>query len=199
MTAPALLFDQDQIAVRMREIGGEVARDMAGREICVIGLIKGCMMFMADLVRAIPLELTCHFLRVSTFREEDSEGPVRTDIVYTTETAFEGRHILLLDDVVDTGITLNFLLDHIRERQPGSLKVCALIDKPADRKIEVQIDWAAFTMREPMGDRFLVGYGLDHGERYRGLPYIGTIPRPAPPAGGRTATTPPGGRAGRDS
>jgi hypoxanthine phosphoribosyltransferase len=189
--APEVLFDQEQIALRMREIGAEVARDMAGREICVIGLIKGCMMFIADLVRAIPLDLTCHFLRVSSFRGE-AAGPVRTDIVYSSETTFEGRHILLLDDIVDTGITLNFLLDHIRERRPGTLKVCALIDKPDHRKIEVQIDWAAFTMREPMADRFLVGYGLDHAERYRGLPYIGTIPRPAPPAEGRTITISPG-------
>ena len=83
---------------------------------------------------------------------------------------------------MDTGITLSFLVDHIREREPASLKVCALIDKPGERKIEVQIDWAAFTMEEPVTDRFLVGYGLDHRERYRALPYIGTIPRPA--AGG---------------
>jgi hypoxanthine phosphoribosyltransferase len=189
--APAVLFDQDQIAIRLREIGAEVARDMAGREICVIALIKGCMMFIADLVRVIPLEMTCHFLRVTSFRDE-AAGPVRTDIVYSTETTFEGRHILLLDDIVDTGITLNFLLDHIRERRPGTLKVCALIDKPDRRKIEVQIDWAAFTMKEAMDDRFLVGYGLDHAERYRGLPYIGTIPRPAPPAEGRTITISPG-------
>jgi len=189
--APAVLFDQDQIAVRLREIGAEVAREMAGRQICVIGLIKGCMMFIADLVRVIPLDMTCHFLRVTSFRD-DAAGPVRTDIVYSAETTFEGRHILLLDDVVDTGITLNFLLEHIRERGPGTLKVCALIDKPDRRKIEVQIDWAAFTMKEAMDDRFLVGYGLDHAERYRGLPYIGTIPRPAPPAEGRTITISPG-------
>jgi hypoxanthine phosphoribosyltransferase len=174
--APAVLFDQDQIAGRIREIGADVARRMEGRQICVIGLIKGCMMFMADLVRVIPLDMTCHFLRVTSFHDEAS-GPVRTDIVYSTETTFEGRHILLLDDVVDTGITLNFLLEHIRERRPGTLKVCALIDKPDRRKIEVQIDWAAFTMKEATDDRFLVGYGLDHGDRYSALPYIGTIPR----------------------
>ena len=102
------------------------------------------------------------------------------------------RHILLLDDIIDTGITLNFLLDHIRERRPRSLKVAALIDKPADRKIEVQVDWAAFTLKEPVGERFLVGYGLDYAERYRGLPYIGTIPRPDKPGEGRTISIAPG-------
>jgi hypoxanthine phosphoribosyltransferase len=131
---------------------------------------------MADLVRAIPLDMTCHYLRVSSQRE--GGGDARTDIIYSTEINWEGRHILLLDDVIDTGITLNFLLDHIRDRRPASLKVAALIDKPGERKIDVHPDWAAFTLAEPI-DAFLVGYGLDHGERYRGLPYIGTIPRPA--------------------
>ena len=180
---PEILFDEGRIARRVREIGAEVARAMAGVEVCVVGRVKGCMMFMPDLVRAIPLEMSCHFLHVTTLHDEAGDGPPRTDIVYSTETTWEGRHILLLDDVVDTGITLSFLLDHIGERGPAALKVCALIDKPVHRKTEVQIDWAAFTMEEALGDRFLVGYGLDHGERYRGLPYIGTIPRPARPAG----------------
>jgi hypoxanthine phosphoribosyltransferase len=185
MDKPAVLFTPEQIAARIRQIGSEVGRDFDGKEICVVGLIKSCMVFMADLVRAIPLDMTCHFLRVSSLRE-GSAGAARTDIVYTTEIAYEDRHILLLDDIIDTGITLNFLLDHIRERRPRSLKVAALIDKPADRKIEVQVDWAAFTLKEPAGERFLVGYGLDYGERYRGLPYIGTIPRPDKPGEGRT-------------
>jgi hypoxanthine phosphoribosyltransferase len=182
---PKALFTPEQIAARIRQIGAEVARDFDGKEICVVGLIKSCMVFMADLVRAIPLDMTCHFLRVSSLRE-DSGGTARTDIVYSTEIAYEDRHILLLDDIIDTGITLNFLLDHIRERRPRSLKVAALIDKPGDRKIEVQVDWAAFTVKEPLGDKFLVGYGLDYAEHYRGLPYIGTIPRPERPGEGRT-------------
>ena len=182
---PAELFTPDQISARIRHIGAEVARDFDGKEIAVVGLIKSCVIFMADLVRAIPLDMTCHFLRVSSLREEAGAG-MRTDIVYSTEIAYEDRHILLLDDIIDTGITLNFLLDHIRERRPRSLKVAALIDRPGDRKIEVQVDWAAFTIKEPMADRFLVGYGLDYAERYRGLPYIGTIPRPEKMGEGRT-------------
>jgi hypoxanthine phosphoribosyltransferase len=183
---PDVLFTPEQIAARIRQIGGEVARDFEGKEICVVGLIKSCMIFMADLVRAIPLDMTCHFLRVSSLREGAAAASTRTDIVYSTEIAYEDRHILLLDDIIDTGITLNFLLDHIRERRPRSLKVAALIDKPGERKIEVQVDWAAFTIKEPHHDRFLVGYGLDYAERYRGLPYIGTIPRPDKPGEGRT-------------
>jgi len=190
MDKPAILFTREQVAARIRQIGAEVGRDFDGKEICVVGLIKSCMIFMADLVRAIPLDMTCHFLRVSSLRDA-SGGQERTDIVYSTEIAYEDRHILLLDDIIDTGITLNFLLDHIRERRPRSLKVAALIDKPKDRKVEVQVDWAAFTLKEALDERFLVGYGLDHAERYRGLPYIGSIPRPHGPGEGRT---PAGGR-----
>src|SRR5688500_20105112 len=114
--------------------------------------------------------MTCHFLQASSLREQAGAGPLRTDIVYSTDIPYEGRDILLLEGVVDTGITLNFLLDHIKERLPRSLKVCALIDKPTDRKIDVRPDWALFTLKEPLADgRVIVGYGLDHAERYRGL------------------------------
>jgi hypoxanthine phosphoribosyltransferase len=180
---PEMLFSADQIARRVEEIGAEVTQTFAGHQVCAVGLMKSCMVFMADLIRHIPLDVTCHFLRASSFREGAGQS-VRTDIIYSTEIPYEGRHILLIDDIVDTGITLNFLLDHIRERQPRSLKVCSLIDKPGVRKIDVHPDWAAFTMTEPP-DAYLVGYGLDHEEHYRGLPYIGTIPRPTPQTDGR--------------
>ena len=111
--------------------------------------------------------------------------------MYSATIPYEGRDILLLDDIVDTGITLNFLLDHIQEQKPRSLKVCALIDKPGERKIDVHPDWSAFTLEKTPPDRFLVGYGLDYAESYRGLPYIGTIPRPAPSAEGRKITLAP--------
>lgn len=187
---PTVLFTESQIEQRIVEIGGEVTQAFGDREICVIGLMKSCLVFMADLIRTIPLEMTCHFLRASSLREEGPSS-VRTDIVYSAEIPYEGRDILLLDDIIDTGITLNFLLDHIRERNPLSLKVCALIDKPGERKIDVHPDWAAFTLKEPL-DRFLVGYGLDFAENHRGLPYIGTIPRPNAPAAGRKVVIAPG-------
>jgi hypoxanthine phosphoribosyltransferase len=182
--APSVLYSQQDIARRVSEIGGDVARAYTGQEICLVGLMKSCLVFMADMMRAIPLEMNCYFLRAATLQE--GTGSVRTDIVYSTDIPYEGRHIVLLDDIVDTGITLSFLVNHIQERSPRSLKVCALIDKPSDRKIDVQADWAAFTLREPHG--FIVGYGLDYEERYRGLPYLGTIPRPARPVEGRKIT-----------
>jgi hypoxanthine phosphoribosyltransferase len=184
MSAPAVLYSKEEIARRVGEIGAEIGRTYAGQEICVVGLMKSCLVFMADMMRAMPLEMTCYFLRGATATE--GSGSVRTDIVYSTDIPYEGRHVVLLDDIIDTGITLSFLLDHIREQNPRSLKVCVLIDKPSDRKIDVQADWAAFTIKEPLG--FIVGYGLDFEEKYRGLPYLGTIPRPARPAEGRKIT-----------
>jgi hypoxanthine phosphoribosyltransferase len=183
----SVLFSEQQIRERIQAIGVEVTRSFASKDVCVVGLMKSCMLFMADLVRAVPLDTTCHFLRAATLQDQGA-GPLRTDIVYTAEVPYEGKDILLLADIIDTGITLNFLLDHIRDRRPASLKVCAIIDKPGERKIDVHPDWAMFTIKEPM-DRFLVGYGLDHGEHYRGLPFIGTIPRPAAPPAGRTSLT----------
>lgn len=187
---PTVLFTEEQVRKRVAEIGAEITRSFEGREICVVGLMKSCLVFMADLIRTVPLDMTCHFLRASSLREQGA-GPARTDIVYSAEIPYEGKDILLINDIVDTGITLNFLLDHIREHNPASLKVCALIDKPGDRKIDVHPDWVAFMIDQQM-DRFLVGYGLDYGEYYRGLPYIGTIPRPAPPGEGRKIMIAPG-------
>lgn len=171
---PAVLFTREQIAARVRELGAEITRGFDGQELTVVALMKSCLVFTADLIREIPRPMTCHFLRAAAHEEA---GAV-TDIVYSTEIPFTGRDILLIEDIVDTGITLRFLLDQIQDRKPKSLKVCALIDKPSLRKIEVRPDWAAFEA-EASPDRFLVGYGLDRGEHYRALPYIGTIARPA--------------------
>jgi hypoxanthine phosphoribosyltransferase len=188
---PEVLFTESEISQRVADIAGEVTRVYEGRELCVVGIMKSCLVFMADLIRKVPLDVTCHFLRSSSLRGGEG-GSVRSDIVYSTEIPYEGRDILLLCDVIDTGITLNFLLDHIREHAPRTLKVCAIIDKPWERKIDVHPDWALFTLKEALvGGRFIVGYGLDHGDNYRGLPYIGAIPRPESAAEGRKITLSP--------
>jgi hypoxanthine phosphoribosyltransferase len=186
---PEVLFSEERIRQRVAELGVEVAGVFEGKELTMVGLMKSCMLFMSDLVRAEPLDVTCHFMRATTLREVGS-GPLRTDIIYTAEMAsVEGKDLMLLADVVDTGITLNFLLDHLRERHPASLRVATIIDKPGERKIDVHPDWALFTLAEPT-ERFLVGYGLDYNEFYRGLPYIGTIPRPEPADGRKPSLTP---------
>jgi len=181
----SVLFSEEQIARRVAGLGGEIANAFAGRKLSVLGLMKGSLVFMADLIRKIPLDLTVHLVRVTTQREQ-AAGRVLTEIVFSTPAPLEGRHVLLVDDIVDTGITLSYLLAHIHEHGPASLRVCALVDKPESRKIDVHPDWTAFPVHEPMADRFLVGYGLDWMERFRGLPFIGTIPRPrhteGPPA-----------------
>jgi hypoxanthine phosphoribosyltransferase len=173
----SVLFTEEQIARRVAELGEEITRTFAGREICVLGLVKGGLVFMSDLIRRIPLDLTVHLVRVTSHREQ-AAGRVQTEIVYSTAVPLEGKDVLLVDDIVDTGITLSYLLAHIHEHGPNTLRVCALIDKPEARKIDVHPDWTAFPVHEPAADRFLVGYGLDWMERFRGLPYIGTIPRP---------------------
>lgn len=172
---PVVLFNEEEIARRVAEVGAEIGRAYEGRAICVVGLMKGCLVFMADLIRAIPLDLSIDFVRVSSLHEAGAGK--RTEIVYST-VPYEGKDVLLLQDIIDTGITLNFLLDHIQEHKPRSLKVCALVDRPTDRKIDLHPDWALFTLQAPREDRFVVGYGLDFGENYRGLPYLGVIPRP---------------------
>ena len=173
----SVLFSEEQIARRVAELGEEITSTFAGREICVLGLMKGSLLFLADLIRRIPLDLTVHLVRVTSQREQ-SGGRVLTEIVFSTPASLEGKDVLLLDDIVDTGITLSYLLAHLHEHGPASLRVCALVDKPEARKIDVHPDWTAFPIHEPLADRFLVGYGLDWMERFRGLPFIGTIPRP---------------------
>jgi hypoxanthine phosphoribosyltransferase len=173
----SVLFTEEQIARRVGELGEEITRAFGGREICVLGLMKGSLVFMADLIRRIPLDLTVHLVRVTSQREQ-AAGRVLTEIVYSTSVPLGGKDVLLVDDIVDTGITLSYLMAHIHEHGPASLRVCSLVDKPEARKIDVHPDWTAFPVHEPMAGRFLVGYGLDWMERFRGLPYIGTIPRP---------------------
>ncbi len=171
-----VLYPETEIARRVADLGQEIGREFAGRELCVLGLMKGSIVFMADLVRRIPLDLTMHLVRVTSHHEQTATR-VMTEIAYSTAVPLEGRHVLVVADIVDTGITLSYLLGHIHELGPRSLRVCTLIDKPHARKIDVHPDWSAFSLHEPLAGRFLVGYGLDWMERYRALPFIGTIPR----------------------
>jgi hypoxanthine phosphoribosyltransferase len=174
-----VLYPEEQIARRVAELGAEITRAFEGRQLCVLGLMNGSVLFMADLVRRISLDLTFHLVRVSVHRERDA-GIVRTEISYATNFPLEDQNVLLVEDVVDTGITLSYLLGHVHELGARSLRVCALVDKPQARKIDVHPDWAAFTLAEAPPDRFLVGYGLGWRGHYRALPYVGTIAQPEP-------------------
>jgi hypoxanthine phosphoribosyltransferase len=164
------LLTAAEIATRVGELGREIARDLRpASEVVVIGVLKGSLVFMADLIRAMPPEVTCDFLRVSSYEGTESTGTVRFDFDLTQPIT--GKHALIVEDIVDTGVTMHFLLEALRVRQPRSLKVCALLDKPARRKREVPVDYKGFTI----DDRFVIGYGLDLEGRYRNLPYIAAL------------------------
>ncbi len=166
------LLTEGEIAARVRELGAEIARELKpASELVVVGVLKGSLVFMADLIRALPPEVTCDFLRVSSYEGTESTGTVRFDFDLTQPIT--GKHVLIVEDIVDTGVTMHFLLEALQVRHPKTLKIAALLDKPARRKREVPVDWKGFTIE----DRFVIGYGLDLEGRYRNLPYIAALDR----------------------
>jgi hypoxanthine phosphoribosyltransferase len=161
------LISAGRIAARVAELGAEISRDQAGREIVLVCVLKGGFVFAADLARAIDLPVRIEFLGVQSYGDDViSSGEARVTLDLAEPLA--GRHVLVVEDIVDTGLTLTFLLDLLRARDPASLKVCALLHKPARRQAEVAIDYLGFTIE----DVFVVGYGLDHAGLYRNLPDI---------------------------
>ena len=156
----------------MRALGRRLTADYAGRDLHLIGVLHGAFVFMADLVREIDLPMTCDFLRVSSYGAgTTSRG--RAKITRDFDRPIEGRDVLLVEDIVDTGITASAVLKELRKRGPSSVRLCALLHKPARSRVAVKIDYLGFTVP----DRFVVGYGLDFDARYRNLPYIGTVGR----------------------
>ena len=170
-----VLIPEAELRARVAALGAEIARDYAGRELTVLCVLKGACLFAADLVRAIPLPLTLEFLGVASYGADTrSSGEVR--ITADTLTPLHGRDVLVVEDIVDSGLTLRFLRQALTARGSRSVRVCALLDKPARRvDATVGVDYRGFTV----DDHFLVGYGLDWAHRFRGLPYIGVVERPA--------------------
>ena len=165
-----VLFSESEIQARTQALGQQITRDMAGKEIVVIGVLKGSFLFMADLVRQIHLPLTCEFISVSSYgSEKKSSGEVKLNL--DIAEPLEGRHLLLVEDIVDSGLTLRFLLGLLSARRPASIQVAALLDKPHARKTESKANYVGFTV----GDEFVVGYGLDYAQKHRELPYIGVL------------------------
>lgn len=164
------LFMAEEIATRVEELGTEIAEDYAGKNPLLVGVLKGAWMFLADLTRAISIPHEADFVQVSSYGSStESSGEVRflTDV----STPISGRHVILVEDIVDTGLTLSTLVNILRERGPASLVVCSLLDKPERRKTAIHIDYLGFTVP----NKFVVGYGVDWDERFRHLPYIGYI------------------------
>ena len=164
------LLSTEEIATRVRELGAEITRDYADRRLVLVCVLKGSFVFTADLARAIDLPLRIEFLGVRSY----GEGTTSSGVVQITQDLsrpIEGEDILLVEDIVDTGLTIAHLLDLLRTRKPNSVKVCSLLHKPARTRIEVPITYLGFTI----ADRFVVGYGLDWAERYRNIPFIGVV------------------------
>ena len=161
------LIPEDRLQARIRELGAQIRADYGDRPITCVGVLKGSFIFMADLVRAIGGDLRCEFLGVSSYHG----GTRSTGVVRITEdlkNPVEGQDVLIIEDIIDTGLTLDYLLRSLDVRGPASVKVCCLLDKPAHREVELVADYVGFSIP----DEFVVGYGLDLGELYRNLPYI---------------------------
>lgn len=165
-----VLIDSDTLQSRIRELGQQISADHAGQEVTLICILKGSMLFTADLMRTLDVPVVVDFMGISSYgASTKSSGVVK--IVKDLEERIEDRHVLVVEDIVDTGLTLNYLLNALTLRKPASLKVCALLEKPARRQVEVKIDYLGFTI----DDHFVIGYGLDYNNHYRQLPYIGII------------------------
>ena len=167
---PAVMLSADAIRIRVAEMGQQIARDYPEGELTVVGVLKGCFVFMADLVRTIDRPLSCDFLGLSSYGSStESSGVVA--ITKDLSVSIEGRHLLIVEDIIDTGLTMQYLLENLATRKPASVKIASLLSKPARRQIEIDADYLGFTIE----DRFVVGYGLDFDGRYRNLPYIGVL------------------------
>jgi len=165
-----ILFNDDAIKTRIRALGAEIAADYADKDPVMIAVLKGSFVFMADLVRAMDVSCQIEFLGVSSYgNKSETTGAVR--ITRDLECDIEDRHVIVVEDILDSGLTLNYLMGYLQNRRPESLAICALLDKPERRRIEVVPRYRGFTIP----DAFVVGYGLDFSERYRNLPYIGVL------------------------
>ncbi len=171
LTHVSTLLSTEQIAARVAELGAEITRDYADRRLVLVSVLKGSFVFTADLARAIDVSsVRIEFLGVRSYGEGTSTSGV-VQITQDLVRPIEGEDVLIVEDIVDTGLTIAHLIELFRTRHPASLKVCALLHKPARTKVEVPIHYLGFTIE----DRFVVGYGLDWAERYRNLPYIGVV------------------------
>lgn len=165
-----ILLDEEQIKERVAQLGLQISQDYQGESILMVGILKGAMVFLADLVRNINVPTFFDFMAVSSYGAGTvSSGAVR--ILKDLDKSIHGRHVIIVEDIVDTGLTLQYLVENMKARGPASLKVCTLLDKPSRRKVEVPVDYNGFSIP----DEFVVGYGLDYNERYRNLPYIAVL------------------------
>ena len=164
---PQVLFDRREIKAAVSRLAAEIKSDYRGKQPILIGVLKGAFVFLADLVRLLDFPLEVEFIRLASYgKGKETSGTVR--MVQGLRSPIKGRDVLIIEDIVDTGLTIAFLLDYLRKKKPASLKLCAMLDKPSRRRTPVNIDYLGFTI----SDKFIVGYGIDWGEKFRNLPDI---------------------------
>ena len=165
-----ILVQPDELAHRVRELASEISVDYAGRDLLLVGVLKGAVFFLSDLMRHLEVECELDFMAVSSYGSStDSSGIVR--ILKDLDAPIEGRDVLIVEDIVDSGLTLSYLFRMLRARNPKTLEVCALLTKPERREVDLPIRYVGFEIP----NRFAIGYGLDHAERYRNLPYVAVL------------------------
>ena len=164
-----ILIGEDEIKARVAEAGAKISRDFAGKDPIFVGVLKGCFIFMADLMRYVDIQCSMDFMAVSSYSGTSSTGAVKLNQDLSED--IEGRHLIIVEDILDSGVTLSYLKNYLMVRKPASISIVTLMDKPARRKADVYADYSCFEVP----DAFVVGYGLDYNERYRNLPYIGVL------------------------
>jgi hypoxanthine phosphoribosyltransferase len=173
-----ILIDRDALSDRIAALGAEISADYEGRDLLLIGVLKGAVFFMADLMRRLTIPCEVDFMAISSYgASTDSSGVVR--ILKDLDINIEGRDVLVVEDIIDSGLTLSYLMRNLESREPATLEVCALLTKPDRREIEVPVRYVGFEIP----NRFVIGYGLDFGERYRNLPYVAVLSDDALPEG----------------
>ena len=165
-----ILIEEEPLQARIDELGREISADYAGRDLLLVGVLKGAVFFLADLMRRLTVPCEIDFMAISSYGERtDSSGVVR--ILKDLDESIVGRDVLVVEDIIDSGLTLSYLMRSLTARKPATLEVCAMLTKPERREIEVPVRYVGFEIP----NRFVIGYGLDYAERYRNLPYIGVL------------------------
>lgn len=168
-----ILISEAEIQERIKKLGAEISEHYKGRCVTLVGVLKGCVLFLSDLLKTLKVETNVDFMMLSSYSGAQSTGVVRT--ILDLKQSIEGRDVLIIEDIVDSGLTMHYMLKNLKTRGPRSLEICTLLDKPSCRKAKVPIKYAGFTIP----DKFVVGYGLDYNELYRNLPYIGVLKKSA--------------------
>ena len=166
-----ILLSEEQIQTRVGELGRQISDDYAGQRLTLVSVLKGSLPFMADLMREISIPVRIDLMEVSSYGGATTESSGLVRILKDLSASIAGEHVLLVEDIIDTGLTLNYLLRYLRGKNPASLRICTLLDKPARRLVEIPVDYTGFTIP----DQFVVGSGLDYGEIYRNLRFVGVL------------------------